>query len=63
MQGDKVLESPYECDPTDNADPCVIYPYNILEPDKGEMVTKSFSVPCKCALDGKKGYCDSVLGT
>lgn len=63
MQGDKVLESPYECDPTDNENPCVIYPKNILEPDKGEVVTKSFKVPCKCALDGKKGYCSTILGT
>ena len=63
MQGDKVLESPYECDPTDNENPCTIYPKNILEPDKGEMLTKKFNVPCKCALDGKKGYCSSVIGT
>lgn len=63
MQGDRVLQSPYECDPTDNEIPCTIYPKNILEKDKGEVVTTSFTVPCKCALDGKTGYCSSIIGT
>lgn len=62
MQGKKVLTSPYECDPTDNENPCVIYPKNILE-DKGDVITEKFEVPCQCALDGKKGYCSSILGT
>ena len=61
-QGDKVLSSPYECDPSDNEVPCTIFPKNILE-DKGDVVTKSFDVPCKCALDGKKGYCSLIIGS
>jgi hypothetical protein len=63
MQGDVVLQSPYRCDPTDNENPCVIYPKNILDADKGEQITKSFEVPCKCALDGVNGYCSSIVGT
>ena len=62
MQGDKILPSPYECDPTDNESPCVIYPKNILE-DKGEVVTEKFEVPCQCALDGEKGYCSKIIGS
>ena len=55
MQGDKTLvgSSNYECDPTDNDDPCKIF----------YTQDKFFTVPCKCALDGEKGYCASILGT
>ena len=55
MQGDKILSksSMYKCDPTDNTQPCRIY----------YTATESFDVPCKCALDGKTGYCASVIGT
>ena len=54
-QGDRELtgETNYECDPYNNDNPCKIY-YNS---------TDFFTVPCKCALDGEKGYCASILGT
>jgi hypothetical protein len=43
MQGDKLLneEDNYECDPTDNENPCKIF----------YAEGKSFDVPCACALD------------
>jgi hypothetical protein len=55
MQGNNVLESPYKCDPTDNAVPCKIFYTN----------DNFFEVPCSCALDGqpKSGYCSNVIGT
>ena len=55
MQDGNVLspDNNYECNPYDNELPCEIY-YNEDE---------FFTVPCKCALDGKKGYCASILGT
>lgn len=46
-------ENFYECDPYDNEKPCEIY-YN---------AESFFTVPCRCALDGSKGYCASILGT
>ena len=55
MQDGKALSGSenYKCDPTDNEKPCEIY-YTSKE---------FFTVPCKCALDGKNGYCASILGT
>lgn len=37
-QGGKELKSPYECIPSENEVPCVIYPKNILE-NEGEVIT------------------------
>ena len=55
-QDNKKLESPYECDPTDNDKPCMFYFTD----------SKFYSVPCKCSLDVEKtnlGFCSSVMGT
>lgn len=53
-QKNRTLAFPYECDPTDNLEPCKIFYSD----------TDSFDVPCKCALDGtQKGYCSYILGT
>ena len=56
MQGNNVLQDPYECDPTDNNNPCKLF-FGSGEKDYIET-------PCHCAIDGtNKGYCKSVLGT
>ena len=55
-QDGNTLNSPYQCDPTDNDKPCMFYFTD----------SKYFQVPCKCSLDinnPNNGYCSSVMGT
>jgi hypothetical protein len=60
---DEELESPYQCDPTDNAKHCHIV-FNTTQWQMGEdSSTSSFSSICKCAMDGDNGFCGSVLAT
>ena len=42
VQNGKTLSSPYDCDPNDNEDLCLLY-YN-----SSSYITS----PCRCALDG-----------
>ena len=34
-----------------------------VEPAQIEGTLGVLNVPCRCALDGEHGFCDSVLGT
>lgn len=67
MQGERFIKKAgkdetaidnYACDPTDNEAFCIFYYRGIAD-----FSNKKFSVPCKCALDGQKGYCGTILGT
>jgi len=64
-QGDKILEYPYMCDPTDYDSKCR-YEYNVTKWN-GDPKTPAkiayFEYPCQCSLDGDTGYCGTVLGT
>lgn len=67
----KVIEEPYVCDPSNQANFCELY-FDVDEADElftlanPTTYTRSFvKNQCKCALDGdiKSGFCSSMLGT
>ena len=59
----KTIDSPYQCDPTDNSKMCQIH-FNITDFVPGEvMTTNHVDTMCRCAMDGDNGYCGQVLGT
>lgn len=68
---------PYACDPTNSANKCKIKYQTLFEgmidtntnktldvtPTTIQASLKELQIPCRCALDGDNGYCESVLGT
>lgn len=55
-------EAPYKCDPTNNLEFCQLF-FNVTIYNAGKEANQSyFEYPCQCAMDGKNGYCGSVLG-
>lgn len=57
------IKYPYQCDPTNQTNRCVLV-YNASAPnDAIELPTKNFSVRCNCDLTGNGGYCSKILGT
>ena len=53
----------FECDPTDNSKLCELKYY--INPDAREIdqIENSYFTTCKCSMDGRTGYCGTVLGT
>ena len=56
----KILDYPYQCDPTDFASKCRMY----LISEEDQTTSNVFiEQQCSCSLDGETGFCGSMVGT
>jgi len=59
----KKIAFPFKCDPTNQANRCLVN-YNASAPnDAVKLDQKNFTVGCSCAMNGNDGYCSNILGT